>query len=232
MLEAEVLGRLSLFGGIPEGPLQELAARCVRASLGAGEAVMRENEAGDDAYVLLDGSVRVSKAVSLDAERTLADLGPGALFGEAAIVDPSERSATARATSAVELLVLPGAETREWMLRYPHLGLVVMGRLATLLLERLRSTNDLLRTSVQWSLDISGASKLGLDRLMSDGSGVRAVLPSGREVLGSLVKVDRTAAGFDLWIRSADGRVHLVPYHAIAELVCDVDLRTLAVGSA
>lgn len=228
MFEVEVLGRLALFSGIPESALAELSAICVRRTEPAGTVLMVENDTGDDAYVVLDGSIRVSKAISLDAERTLAELGPGALFGEAAIVDPSERSATARCLVETSLLVLPGAETREWMLRHPHLGVVVMGRLATLLIERLRATNDLLRSSVAWSLDISGASRLGLDRLMSDGAGVRLVLASGREIVGSLAKVDRTAAGYDLWVRDPSGRLHLVPYHALAEIVCDVDLRALA----
>ena len=52
-------------------------------------------EEGDDLYIVISGRIRVAKAISLDVDRTLATLGPGAVFGELAMVGEGTRSASA-----------------------------------------------------------------------------------------------------------------------------------------
>ena len=63
--------------------------------LAAGEALVRQGEAGADIYLLLDGVIRVER----DGER-LAECGPGAMLGERAYLEGGIRTATLAAVTA------------------------------------------------------------------------------------------------------------------------------------
>jgi eukaryotic-like serine/threonine-protein kinase len=71
----------------------------------AGETVIREGEEPDNAYVIERGTFRVWKYVDGD-RRILAMLGPGDVFGEAAICSGELRSATVEAVEEGVLLVI------------------------------------------------------------------------------------------------------------------------------
>ena len=65
--------------------------------LAAGEYLFREGESADYGYVVKSGRIAIVKS-GLDGERVLAELGPGSLFGEMALIDGNPRSAAARAS--------------------------------------------------------------------------------------------------------------------------------------
>ena len=65
-------------------------------TLATGEYLFREGESAVYGYVVKSGHITVVK-LGLDGERVLAELGPGSLFGEMALIDGNPRSASARA---------------------------------------------------------------------------------------------------------------------------------------
>ena len=70
-----------------------------------GEIIIRQGEAGDSMYVVLDGMVEV--AVAQDAESVrLAVLGEGEFFGEMGLFEHRPRSATVRAVGQAHILTL------------------------------------------------------------------------------------------------------------------------------
>jgi CRP/FNR family cyclic AMP-dependent transcriptional regulator len=68
-----------------------------------GDALMREGAEGDAAFLLLGGSVEVTRASESGPVATLA---PGALVGQLALLDHARRSATVTATSDTTALEL------------------------------------------------------------------------------------------------------------------------------
>ena len=62
----------------------------------AGESIFNEGDPGDAWYVLYKGKIEVLKKSGSD-EKLISTLGPGACFGEIAILDGLPRSATIRA---------------------------------------------------------------------------------------------------------------------------------------
>jgi hypothetical protein len=66
----------------------------------AGEALTRQGEDGDEMYLLLDGVL----TVDVDGEE-LAELGPGAVLGERALLEGGRRSATLVARTACKVAV-------------------------------------------------------------------------------------------------------------------------------
>ena len=82
-----------------------LAGAVSRRQVPAAAEIIRQGEPGDSCFMLRAGRAEVVVA-DADGERVVAKLGPGALFGEAALLTEAPRSATVRATVPCEVLEL------------------------------------------------------------------------------------------------------------------------------
>ena len=112
--KVELLRKVPLFAGCSRAELRQLA-------LVADELDLREGRPGREFFILLDGSVRVSRN-----GRKLAELGRGDWFGEIALLTDTPRTATVTATSPIRVLVITDRAFRrvvEWM---PSIALKVL----------------------------------------------------------------------------------------------------------
>lgn len=74
-----------------------------------GEVVFNEGDTGDSLFMIISGQVEVLK--SYDGEqRVVGVLGPGEYFGEMALLGRDPRSATTRALTTLDVLVLPASD--------------------------------------------------------------------------------------------------------------------------
>ena len=69
---------------------------------------------------------------------TLANLGPGAIFGELAMLDGEARSASVEATEDTDLLALPASDMRALIREHPGMA----EKLVVALTRRLREANE------------------------------------------------------------------------------------------
>jgi CRP-like cAMP-binding protein len=100
-----------------------------------GKVVFREGDAGGEAFLVEKGKVLILKK-GTEAPIIVASLGPGALFGEMAILDGSARMATAVAGEDTILIVVNSQQlTQRLMSLDPDLV-----RLLTSMMEYVRST--------------------------------------------------------------------------------------------
>jgi hypothetical protein len=99
----------------------------------AGEQIVREGEAGDRLYLLLEGSVRVVKGYGTPQALELRTLQAVDYFGEMAVLADEPRSATIVAASPARLLSLDGESLRELIREHPDISFsifrVLTGRL-------------------------------------------------------------------------------------------------------
>jgi len=72
-------------------------------TIGAGKTIFNEGESGDRMFIIQTGRVRISKMID-GKEHELATLEKGDFFGEMAIVSRIDRTATATAVNATQLL--------------------------------------------------------------------------------------------------------------------------------
>ena len=93
---------LPLFGALEPAALAPLLEGMTLRELGAGEHLIEEGATGEEAFVVVRGSLAVSRGEGED-RASLAVLGPGAIVGEMALVAEAPRagSVTAEASAAV-----------------------------------------------------------------------------------------------------------------------------------
>jgi CRP-like cAMP-binding protein len=103
----------------------------------AGEALFREGDPSQEAFLLQEGRVRLLKRVRM-VERSLIVLKPGDLFGETALIDESPRNSTAVALTEGAVLVLDRTTFRPLLEHYPSISI----RLLEQLTRRLRDAED------------------------------------------------------------------------------------------
>ena len=103
-----ILRQVALFSELAEDTLAELAGVLQSVEIGKGQDVFREDDPGDAFYVVLSGEVAVLKRRPRPSKRTetIGLLGPGACFGEIALLEGTVRTATVRATRGTHLLKL------------------------------------------------------------------------------------------------------------------------------
>jgi CRP-like cAMP-binding protein len=125
-----------LLSDLPRGAFMELLARLSVVRLGAGEAVLREGDAGDACYLLAAGRVRVTKAGV-----TVAELGPGSFFGEFAVLSDQRRHASVETVDAVELLEIRRELLDELVAAHPGVARTLRTFYRERLLQTLVSTS-------------------------------------------------------------------------------------------
>ena len=117
----ELLKRVPLFAGCSKGELRELALVADEIDLRDGRTLVREGQSGREFFVLIEGSVRVSRK-----GRKLTDLGPGDWFGEIALLTKTPRTATVTATSPLRVLVITDRSFRHVVESMPSIGIKVL----------------------------------------------------------------------------------------------------------
>jgi putative ABC transport system ATP-binding protein len=101
--EAEVLAKVPFFAGMDRSRLKLLAFTSERLQFDPGQELFRQGDAGDRAFVIIQGSVDIIVDTS-DGPKTIANRGAGELIGELALLCDAPRTATVRVTDDVTVL--------------------------------------------------------------------------------------------------------------------------------
>lgn len=106
----EMLRGLGIFANASRAGLERLAAATESQRVAAGTVIVREGEAADALYVIIEGDVDVSAHGELDEERDLRTQGPGEYFGEIGLIARRPRTATVRAATDVVVERIPSED--------------------------------------------------------------------------------------------------------------------------
>jgi len=98
--------RVPAFCRLTKSQAALLAATSATRRVAAGEIVFREGQASDGLHVVLAGRLRIYKRAGDDTEVDLSVAGAGDSYGEMALLDGGERSASVLALEPSEILVL------------------------------------------------------------------------------------------------------------------------------
>ena len=134
------LRRSPLFDQLSPAELEVLAELSRPRRFARGQAILEEGEQGDSLYVLVGGEVEVLRREGTE-DKALARLEPPEFFGEMALIDREERSATVRAVSDVTALQLTAQNFTAFRRQSRDGFTFVVINIARALSGRLRETN-------------------------------------------------------------------------------------------
>jgi CRP/FNR family cyclic AMP-dependent transcriptional regulator len=144
------LGKLELFRGLSPAELTRVNDLLGRTKFPAGAMILTADQPGEIAYVILEGTLKVSTLQSNGRELTLALLGPGEVVGELAVADRAGRSADVIALEPAVLVWLDRATFVQLRRDIP----AITENLLRLLARRLRLANAQLQAMA--TLDVHG----------------------------------------------------------------------------
>jgi hypothetical protein len=111
------------------------------------DEIVRQNEAGDAMYLVLDGELRVRLMID-GREKILTTLGAGEFFGEVALFDQGPRSADVVANMDGTLLRISAASFKRLVADAPHLAAPFLFAVGKTLVSRIRADNKRYRDTV------------------------------------------------------------------------------------
>ena len=104
----------------------------------ADEVIFDEGEEGQGLLLVLSGRDKITQPQHID--QVLIELGPGAFFGEVALLDSSIRTAQARAIEDSQIVALFRAEFYSLLDTHSAIASRISFQLAKVLASRLRQT--------------------------------------------------------------------------------------------
>ena len=127
------LASVPLFKGLTVRQLMDLAAVVNEHELSPETVVVRQGEVDDCLYLVIQGSVRVSRG-----ETVLDEMGPGSFFGEIALFEGVPRTATVATITNARLLGLERADLIRLIEEMPGISISLLEKLA----RRIRELTD------------------------------------------------------------------------------------------
>lgn len=152
------LRRVDFLAGLDDETLAAVLAEARTVHYAAGDRVVSELESGADVYVVLAGTAEVSVEPRRGAPVVLRALGPGDAFGEMSSLTGALRSATVRATTAVEALVIPDATFDHLRERRPEVAVALLHTLAARLAEAERAVDALVGDDLEVAAPAAAAA--------------------------------------------------------------------------
>lgn len=150
------LKTVPLFREFAEPELDAVAGRLRHQALRRGEILFREGDPGDEMFLIREGTIIISKAVTGRVEQVLARMAAGEFFGEMALFDRSPRSATIQAETDTTLLVLDRDNLQLLIDTNPRAAAAFFHALVQEFIARMRAQGGLIAEVTRWGLEATG----------------------------------------------------------------------------
>jgi len=132
----EIMQEADLFDGVSEQVVREIAEEGEDVAFAEGAVIFNEGDISRHVYELIEGSVDLimmkKEIVHLTVSRT------GQIFGWSALVQPYQRTATAKCTAPTRVIRISRDSIEKIEEKHPHEGLAIMKNLTRIMAERLR----------------------------------------------------------------------------------------------
>ena len=137
-MSIDSVSSIPLFLDLDDAELANVEEHCTPRKYPKNSMVILEEEFGDIIFIILMGTVKITRVNDEGKEVILALLGAGEIFGEMAILDGEARSANALAQEDCELLAIQKSEFLNLLRRNFKISFALMRELA----KRLRKSDQ------------------------------------------------------------------------------------------
>ena len=135
------LNNIPLFGELSYNELEAILPFMGYLGLDQGEVLFKEGEEGNYVFFVSKGIIDVYKKSASGGDVVIASLPKGLSVGEMAIIDACPRSATVKARTDVQLLVITRTGFNQILDNHPGVGIKILKGIARLLSNSLRKTS-------------------------------------------------------------------------------------------
>jgi CRP-like cAMP-binding protein len=135
------LATINLFAEFTEDELLKAARLSQVETFRRNALIIAEGTRGDRLYLILHGSVRVSKQIPGVGEEALAILPTGTYFGEMSLFDDLPRSADVYADARTTVLSIGNEELRALLASEPVIASKFLWAASRTMAERVREAN-------------------------------------------------------------------------------------------
>ncbi|MBF0480218.1 MAG: cyclic nucleotide-binding domain-containing protein [Desulfovibrionaceae bacterium] len=161
--------QIALFAGLGAEEIERIEPIFERQRFAAGKQVIGEGEPGEEMFILIAGSVRVSKAMVISgmaipgldpakSRKVLATLDAASypMFGEMALIDSDIRSASVAAVEESEFLVTGRERFFDLVHREPAVGCKLLAAISRRMAATVRKNNvELIKLTTALALALS-----------------------------------------------------------------------------
>ncbi|MHB1220301.1 MAG: cyclic nucleotide-binding domain-containing protein [Alphaproteobacteria bacterium] len=141
--EVDALRRIPLFSNLEPSKLKLLAFTSERLTYAKGQAIFRQGDMGDAAYIVLEGQADVMIGAA-DSQRKVATIGKHSIIGEIAVLCDVPRTATVVAADKLVALKISKDLFLRMVKEFPQMAVEIMRELA----RRLDRTNQQLQAAL------------------------------------------------------------------------------------
>lgn len=142
----EFLATVTIFSGLSDDVLEKLSAITKEYKFNEGDIIFEENSPGDAMYIIIEGKAIAEKIIEEGRHKAVGTFGSGDVFGEMALFDRQPRSARIRALTPLGVLALFQDEFQKFLLSDTEDAARILGRVITVLTQRIRQTDQELVT--------------------------------------------------------------------------------------
>lgn len=138
----EILSKVPSFADLTARELKEVAAIVHKREYLRGEPVFYQGDPGLGMYIIQEGEVSITLTTNDGAVNEIAVLREGDFFGELALIDEAPRSANATCKTDCLLIGFFRPDLFELIEKKPVLGIKIVLKLAEIVTQRLRKTDE------------------------------------------------------------------------------------------
>ena len=138
MLTNKLLLNVPIFSNLDEKQISFIATKMRNKKYSKSDIILMEDEVGDTFFIILEGSVKVTRDSEDGREVILAVLSSGNFFGEISLLDGKTRSANAIALEKTSLMILKRNDFLQLLKEIPQISISLLSELA----KRIRKTDE------------------------------------------------------------------------------------------
>jgi uncharacterized membrane protein len=162
--DVTMIAKVPIFGLLDDEERDALAHLMDTQDYKQGETIFEYGDVGTEIYIVLSGRVDIFIENTEGEKLLLGEHHRGDVLGELSFLDGGSRTATAVAVEETQTLTMDRERLLEFIDKHPHAALDLL----TVLGNRLRATNELLRTQVSRNVNIEEAERLTFGQRLAD----------------------------------------------------------------
>jgi len=184
----------------------------------AGDQIYSEGDTVSALFIVQSGVIDLVATLEGGGTHRFLTLREGGALGMLSLASDAGSTGSAVVMEAATVLVLTRKQIEAFGTAHPDIVSALWQCILSGLGNQMRVLVDETRRIAAWARNVAAVGSLNLYGMAAEGHELELELLSGMKLKGSLLKVDTLEAATLITFRTSEGMIHVVPYHAIAQL--------------